>query len=119
MGNLSNISVRWRIACTDQQEAPSPETSLRSIFLLAGVPLLQKDRVQTMWVLYCYSIGLAGLCCASACCFSRLAKEPLEFIPKQFVDRAKDGPTAVVYFLHVFVGNEKSHSTGTKEQFCF
>lgn len=111
MGNLRNISVRWRLACTDQQEAPSPETSLRSIFLLAGVPLLQKDRVQTMWVLYCYSIGLAGLCCASACCFSRLAKEPLEFIPKQFVDRAKDGPTAVVYFLHVFVGNEKSHST--------
>ena len=43
----------------------------------------------------------------SACCFSRLAKEPLEFIPKQFVDRAKDGPTAVVYFLHVFVGNER------------
>eukprot|EP00435_Cladocopium_sp_Y103_P009342 s2326_g2.t1 len=41
----------WRLACTDQQEAPSPETSLRSIFLLAG--------------------------------------EPLEFIPKQFVDRAK------------------------------
>ena len=43
-------------------------------------------------------MGIAGLCCASARCFSRSAEEPLEFIPKQFVDRAKDGPTAVVYF---------------------
>ena len=50
-GRRSNISARWRLACTDQQEAPSPETSLRSIFLLAGVPLLQKGQVETMWVL--------------------------------------------------------------------
>lgn len=28
---------RWRLACTDQQETPTKETSLRSIFLLAGV----------------------------------------------------------------------------------
>lgn len=49
--STGSTKLRWRLACTDQQEAPSPETSLRSIFLLAG--------------------------------------EPLEFIPKQFVDRAK------------------------------
>eukprot|EP00913_Durusdinium_trenchii_P022246 g20901.t1 len=37
--STGSTKLRWRLTCTDKQEAPTPETSLRSIFLLAGEPL--------------------------------------------------------------------------------